>query len=284
MIHVIIPVHNRLKCTVACLRSLEGQINVNDLSIYVVDDASTDGTKDYLKVNFPKIKILDGTGFLYWCGSVLYGIEHVLKISKMGDWVVLVNNDTELSSDAILNLVRLSEKKKRKALVGSLTVSANDRQTIIKSGTVVKSWFFNRTKHIYEGLKLNQISDKDSIEVDFLTGRCLLHPVEIFEKVGHYDAKRFIHYGADDEFSIRVKKFGYSVLLCPQSVVFLKPNEAVLTKTINVIKFFYTFFSIRSSSNIINKFRLTIKIVPFYAKITFFLIGIMKSFYIFFKK
>jgi GT2 family glycosyltransferase len=284
MIHVIIPIYNRLKYTVACLKSIESQNNVEDLEIIVVDDGSSDGTKNFIKKNFSKVKIISGTGNLFWCGSVHLGIINVLKNCKGGDWILLVNNDIELSKDTITDLVNLSEKTGRNALVGSLTVSAYDRQTIIKSGTIVKSWFFNRTKHVYEGLKLNQIPNKDSIEVDLLTGRCLLHPVEMFEKVGHYDVKRFIHYGADDEFSFRVKNFGYSVLLCPTSIVYLQPNEIITTKTISLKSFFYTFFSIRSSSNIINKFHLTIKIAPFYAKITFFIIGVIKSFYIFLKK
>jgi GT2 family glycosyltransferase len=284
MIHVIIPTFNRLNYTITCLNSLKRQDNSKELNIIVIDDRSTDGTKKYLKKNFPKITILSGTGSLFWGGAVHYGINYVLKISQFLDWILLVNNDVELSSDAISNLLRAAEKKKRKALVGSLTVNAYDRETVIKSGTVVESWFFNKTKHILEEKKISQIFNKNPLKVDFLTGRCLLHPIEIFKKVNNYDAKRFNHYGADDEFSMRVKKYGYSTLLCPSSVVFLKKNELVLSTKKNIKSFFFHFFSVRSSSNIINKFRLTIHVVPFYAKITFFLIGILKSIYIYFKK
>ena len=139
MIYVIIPIYNRLKYTIACLKSIESQDNVEDLEIIVVDDGSSDGTENFIKKNFPKIKIISGTGNLFWCGSVHLGIINVLKNCKGGDWILLVNNDTELSKDAIANLVKLSEKKGRKALAGSLTVSAYDRQTIIKSGACPKS-------------------------------------------------------------------------------------------------------------------------------------------------
>jgi len=43
-------------------------------------------------------------------------------------------------------------------------------------------------------------------------------------------------------------------------------------------------FSIKSSSNIINKFRLSFSVVPFYAKLSFFLIGVLKSMYVFLKR
>lgn len=279
MIHVIIPTFNRLNYTIICLNSLMRQCNYKELNIIVVDDASTDGTKEYIKKFFPKISILEGTGSFFWGGAIHSGIDYVLKIGKPKDWILLLNNDVELSSDAILNLIKISKKIKRKALVGSLAVNAKDKETVIKSGTIVESWFFNKTNHIYEGKKLRQISIKNPIKVDFLTGRCLLHPIEIFKRVKNYDSRKFNHYGADDEFSMRVKKFGYSTLLCPSSIIFLSDNKFDLNKKRSIKSFYNHFFSIRSSSNIINKLRLTIKVVPPYAKITFFLIGILKSIY-----
>jgi GT2 family glycosyltransferase len=207
----------------------------------------------------------------------------VIKNSKPKDWVLLVNNDVELSRDAIVNLIDIAEKKNRRALLGALTVSAEDKKTVITSGTTVKSWFLNKTKHLYKGLNKNKIQNNEPVEVDFLTGRSLLHPVEIFDIAGNYNSKVFTHYGADDEFSMRVKKYGYSTLLCPSSVVFLHSNKDNKNKKKNLKNFFFIMFGKKSSSNIINKFNLTLLVVPLYAKISFFLIGVMKSVYIFFK-
>ena len=284
MIHVIIPTFNRLNYTIICLNSLKRQINSKELNIIVVDDASTDGTKEYIKKNFPKVTILRGTGSLFWGGAVRYGVDYALKIGKLKDWVLLVNNDAELSPDAISNLIKISKKRKRKALVGSLAINAKDKETVIKSGTIVESWLLNKTRHIFEGKKLSQILIKNPLKVDFLTGRCLLHPIEIFKKVKNYDSIRFNHYGADDEFSMRVKKYGYSTLLCPSSIIFLRNNAFDLHKKEKIKSFYDHFFSINSSSNIINKFYLTLKVVPFYAKTTFFLIGVLKSMYTYFFK
>ena len=282
MIHVIIPVYNRIDYTVKCIKSLEKQNTKEKLNIIVVDDCSTDNTKNYLKNNFPNIKILDGTGSLFWCGAVSYAINHVLKISKTKDWVLLINNDVELSYDAIIKLIQVSESKNRKAIVGALSIDSNDKQKIIKSATIVESWLFNRTKHIFEGLNVKQVVDKEPVEVDLLTGRCLLHPIEVFKIAGNYDSKNFLHYAGDDEFSMRVKQYGYSTFINPKSIVYLKSNLQDDNKRKNLKSLLFVLFSIKSSSNIFNKFKLTIKIVPFYAKISFFLIGVLKSLYIFF--
>ena len=279
MINVIIPVHNRLKLTIKCINSLKEQYNFSNLKIIVVDDASTDNTFQYLKENFKNIIILKGSGSLFWGGAVNYGIEYVLKNSETNDWILLVNNDVELSVDTIKKLIEVSESKNRKAIVGALTVSSTDKQTIIKSGTIVKSWFLNITKHIFKDKKIMNLTLKNYEKVDLLTGRCLLHPIEIFKRVGNYDSKRFVHYGADDEFSMRIKKYGYSSLLCTSTIVFLEPNFEK-----KKITFFENFFGIRSSSNIINKFKFTLEVVPIYAKLSFFLISIIKSLFIYLKK
>jgi hypothetical protein len=83
---------------------------------------------------------------------------------------------------------------------------------------------------------------------------------------------------------MRVKKYGYSTILCPTSIVFLKEDKNKNKKKISYKNFIFTLFSIKSSSNIINKFKLAFIIVPTYAKLSFFIIGILKSFIIFFKR
>lgn len=284
MIHVIIPVYNRLKKTITCLKSLEKQNIYKDLRIIIVNDGSNDGTKKYITKNFPQINIINGDGSLFWGGAIKLGIEYVLKKKKTGDWILILNNDIELTPETISRLISISEINKKKSLVIPLTLNAKDRKTIIKSGTLVKSWFLNITKHVFVNMEIDQIKNKQPIVVDIFTGRCVLHPIEMFEITGNYDATNFKHYGCDDEFSLRVKKFGYSILLCPSSIIFLTENEKFIEKKISFQNFLHVFFNIKSSSNIINKFKLTLKVIPMYAKLSFFFIGILKSFYIFLRK
>lgn len=283
MINVIIPVHNRVNYTVACITSLKKQDCASNLKIFLVDDGSTDNTRDIVSKKFPEIKIFDGDGSLFWGGAVNFGVKEVLKNSNKNDWVLLVNNDVEFSPDAISKLIKISEIYERRAILGAISVSFSDQKTIIKSGTIVNNWFLNITSHVFLGLNIKNLDNKRHVEVDFLTGRCLLHPVEIFYKV-EYDSKKFPHYGADDEFSMRVKKYGYKTILCPTSVVYLKDNQRRIKENSTFfLRLFKALFHIKSSANIINKFNLSLKVVPNHAKITFFFVGVIKSFYIFLK-
>ena len=129
----------------------------------------------------------------------------------------------------------------KKSLVGALSVSIEDKKTVNKSGTDVQSWIFKHNNHIFNVLKYKNILNNKPERVDFLTGRCVLHPIEIINKVGNYDVENFPHYGADDEFSFRVKKYGFSTFLCPSSIVFLNTKEDILPYKRNLNKIFFIY-------------------------------------------
>ena len=94
-----------------------------------------------------------------WFNNII-NIKFALKIGNKNDFILLLNNDVKLSSNALLNLVNVLIKFNRKAIAGALSVNFNDKKTIIKSGTVVKSWFWNSTNHLYKGQNINNIKIK----------------------------------------------------------------------------------------------------------------------------
>jgi len=280
MIYIIIPVYNRINKTIKCINSIHKQ-NRKDVKIIVVDDGSTDNTKKIINEKYPEIIILNGTGYLFWTGAIHLGVNHVLSICLDKDWILLLNNDTELENECINKLVKLSEKYNRKTIVGALSVDLKDKNTIIKSGTIVKSWFLNLNHQILNKHNISYAKSKDEIEANLLTGRCLLHPVEIFKEIGNYNSQKLPHYGGDDEFTARARAAGYKLFVLPSAMVFLDQEKAYRTKE-NILKEF--FISKKSGTNLVFRWRLTRMIVPLYAQPTFYLISIFKSIIQYFRK
>jgi GT2 family glycosyltransferase len=60
VIHIVIPVHNRKNFTRDCLISLRDQ-TIEHKTI-IVDDGSSDGTREMLQVEFPEIVVIEGDG------------------------------------------------------------------------------------------------------------------------------------------------------------------------------------------------------------------------------
>lgn len=283
MINIIIPVYNRINLTLKCIDSICKQKIFDELNIFIVDDGSTDNTSEIINHRYPFIKIIKGTGNLFSAGCFQLAISIVLKKCNLKDWILLISNDSELAPDTIIQLVNFAKLKKRKVLAGAMAINLKDRQTIIRSGAIVYSWFFNILKHVYDGKKVNELANLEPRKVDFIPGRCLLHPVEMFKKVGNYNSKKFKHYGNDEEFSIRAKKNGYASFLVPQSLIFVRSNKKHFSAEVSLKYFLFIFFNERSHVNIIDKFKITLEIVPLYAKLTFFFISILKTFYFFLK-
>lgn len=248
-----------------------------------MDDGSTDGTSLALAAKQPKVTVLRGTGSLYWTGSVKLGIDYVLGICQKNDWLILANNDVVFSRGAIHKLIDEAVNKERRAIISSLSVDVTDRDTIIKSGTLVKSWLLNRTEHIFAGQSYRKLKSNDLFEANLLTGRCLAHPVEIFGKIGNYDADRFPHYGGDDEFSARAKRMGYQLYVAPSSIVYLDTkttgdNSNLLASGFSAIP--NRLFGIKSNINLVTKWKFTLAVVPFYAIPSYYLIAVLKSIYV----
>lgn len=214
-IYVVIPVFNRIQYTDKCLQLLKVQ-TYNNLEIIVVDDNSTDGTKELISEKYPDVKILLGDGQLYWTGSMVLAVDHVLKKAKSTDYVFVLNNDLVFENDLIEQL---------------FTVAQNNPKTLIQA---LGSWVYNKNKIQFAGRKMNwwtgkgtclhldkDISDfpKDYIEKsDTLTGRGVLVPVQAFLDVGNYD-KRYQQSG-DPEFTRRAAKFGYQLLVSFNCIVY----------------------------------------------------------------
>lgn len=279
MIYIVVPIFNRIDQTRSCLRSIYKQ-SFQNFHIVVVDDGSTDNSSEIITKEFPEVTILNGTGGLFWTGAVHFAINFILRTCKINDWVLLVNNDVILEKNSIKILFDEAIKKERKYILNAISLDICDKNTIIKSGTIVKSWFWNISHHIYHREPYNLLKNLEPVEADLLTGRCLLHPVEVFMQVGNYNNNIFPHYAGDDEFSCRAKKHGFLLAVVPKAKVYLDTKTTGLNKSFlnnGILHLIKGLFGIKSSNSIFTKLKFTRVAVPFYARPTYFFIAVLKS-------
>ncbi|MDC6366871.1 MULTISPECIES: glycosyltransferase family 2 protein [Flavobacteriaceae] len=97
-IAVLLTCHNRRDKTILALQSLEkayssysGDLNI---SVYLTDDGSTDGTADAVSQKFPETIILKGDGNLFWANGMINSWSEAVKNNH--DGYLLLNDDTFL--------------------------------------------------------------------------------------------------------------------------------------------------------------------------------------------
>src|ERR1700753_2088858 len=86
--------YNRKKKTSAFLKSVLAQKvpeNYN-VDIYLLDDNSPDGTASHVEANFPSVRVVHGSGLLFWAGGMRTLWQHVLTKGDY-DFFLLFNDD-----------------------------------------------------------------------------------------------------------------------------------------------------------------------------------------------
>lgn len=225
--------------------------------IIIVDDGSTDGTFEYIKKKYPTVTILKGNGRLWWTGAIHWGVEEALKKAKDGDFILTINNDCTMDPNYLDTLVKVSQDVGR-SIVGSLIIDKKNKNNIYDAGTRI-DW--SKGKFILLGPKLLKDLDKGVLfedNIDTMSTKGTLYPIEVFQKIGNFDKKNLLHYLSDYEFACRAKKGGFNLILsfqarvyndiCPTGLGDSIPNYLSLRQVFSLL------FSRRSKVNILDHY------------------------------
>ncbi len=123
-IAVLVTSHNRKERTLASLQSLFAQHGIAEieLTVFLVDDGSTDGTGDAVAARFPQVRLLRGDGNLYWGGGTRKAFGAAME--EGFDAYLWLNDDVRLFEDAISRIVASAEaaasQGKTAIVVGSM--------------------------------------------------------------------------------------------------------------------------------------------------------------------
>jgi len=208
-IAVLITAFNRREITLACLRRLTEQKLPKDwqVEVFLTDDASSDGTGDAVKENFPEVHLLHGTGDLFWNGGMRLAWSEALKHKP--DFYLLLNDDTTLIDTAIADIVTshqqyLKEQEKHAILVGS----CQDPETgkISYGGRKLYSWVRPKSYLLQPGSHYQAC--------DMANANILLVPDPIVQKIGIL-SKDFTHGLGDFDYSLRARKAGFGLVIAP---------------------------------------------------------------------
>ena len=92
---VIITVFNRKESTLNCLQTLKRQdiLDSCKITVYLTDDGCTDGTPEAVRTEFPKVRIVQGDGTLFWNRGMYTAWETAAK-EKDYDFYLWLNDDT----------------------------------------------------------------------------------------------------------------------------------------------------------------------------------------------
>lgn len=205
-IAVIMSCYNRQEKTLACLKNLFNQkLPPNlELSVYLLDDASTDDTANAVGKSYPEVIIIEGNGGLFWNGGMRLAWGEAMK--KDYDYYLWLNDDTILYPDALLKLFTTSrtfaDKGQEKVIVAGSTCDPATGE--LTYGAVVRRDWWHPFH--YNNLKPGE----EAKPCHTMHGNCVLIPRVVVQLVGNLEPI-FTHGAGDFDYGLRAKQKGCSV-------------------------------------------------------------------------
>lgn len=217
-IGIVTPVHNRRDLTLLCLRSL-ARIKSERLDVHVVivDDGSTDGTSEAIERDFPAVEVVKADGSLWFTEGTNVGIRHALKHNP--DYVLMINDD-QIFDEKFLELMIETAEKHPRSIVGSLLLLWDEPHKLFQIAPKWDTW--KGGWQLWDEQTIWTIPKKPW-RVEIIVGNCVLVPVEAIREEGLMDSKRYPNFG-DAEYTPRLRKKGWQLLIEPRARVFCQPN------------------------------------------------------------
>jgi GT2 family glycosyltransferase len=216
---LVAPVFNRRETTLRALRSISRIRKGNlEVKIFIVDDGSTDGTADAIRASFPDVEVIIGDGTLHYAGGTNRGIVRALEWQP--DFIVTMNDDAVFHDRFLERLVSAALHHPR-SIVGALLLLWDQPDKVFQVGL---HW-----KTLKGGWQIpNDLSAftmrREAFEVECIVGNCVLFPVAAIREVGLMDERRFPHGWGDAQWTAKMRKSGWRLLVEPRSLVWCEPN------------------------------------------------------------
>lgn len=215
-VSIIIPTHNKLELTQKCLWSLAD----TSAEIIVVDNASTDGTVEWLKEQMQAQVVFNPKNEGYAAACNIGAAE-----SKR-DILVMLNNDTEIQEGWLEPLVDALKGKVGVAGAKLLYPTMRVQHAGIGWQRRGSDWWPYHSWLGLPGRTAEACVSRDTLAV---TGACLATPRKLYLKLGGMD-EGFIQANFEDvDYCLRVKRAGYRIRYVAESVVIHHHGQTVTT-------------------------------------------------------
>ena len=221
-VSVIVLTYNNLALTKACLESLERNTHYPNWELILIDNASTDGTQEFLAnyaAHNPHARLIQNESNRGFSASNNQGL-----LAAGGEYFVILNNDTYVTEGWIAGLIRHFRQNPNLGLIGPVT-------NMIGNEAKIDIDYTNMTE--MQGAAWEYTSRHPGVELEsaVLAFFCVGMPRRIHEIVGDLDERFGLGGFEDDDYCNRVRKAGFEIAIAED--VFIHHELSATSKLID---------------------------------------------------
>lgn len=222
LVTIVLVNWNGRQDTLDCLRSLSSIDYPRDrVAVVLVDNGSSDGSVDAVRAGFPGVRIVANETNERFARANNQGIA--IARNDGADFVLLLNNDTEVANDFLSRLVEAAASDDRIGMVGAKIYFHSSPDVLWYAGGVVSLW---RGLIAHEGIRRRDRGQYDARrDTGYVTACCVLASRACVEAIGGLDDGYFI-YGEDADWSQRARAAGFRVVFEPRARLWHKVSSS----------------------------------------------------------
>lgn len=223
-VSVLIVTYNSLPFVLDCLRSVELAASSSRIEVLVADNASTDGTADAVRNAAPSVVVIDMGSNLGFAAA-----NNRLLESARGRYALLLNGDAFPDPGALDELVAFADAHPQAGVIAPRLLNADrtDQRTA-RSFPSPAAALWGRRSPLTRTFPNNRWSKRylgeppregtEAFEVDWVSGACLMAPLDLLRRLGGLDEGFFMHF-EDADLCKRIKGTGRGVWCVPTALV-----------------------------------------------------------------
>jgi len=191
--------------------------------LIIVDNASTDGTADWIEKNCPEASLIRNQSNL----GYTRGNNQAMALAK-GKFLLLLNPDTLLTEDCFEPQIAYLRENPEAGITIPKVLNADgsfqqqsrrgDARPVEVFGYFLKlGKLFPKSKAL-NGYLQSWLSEDKIAEVKAVSGSCMFIRREVYEKIGGLD-EQFFAYQEDSDYCLRARQAGWKVMYVPLSSI-----------------------------------------------------------------
>ncbi len=249
-ISVVIVNYNVKEYLAQALHSIERALKGIPHEIFVVDNASVDGSVAFIRQHFPGVKLIASPENLGFARANNLALQQV-----RGEFVVLINPDTVVQEDTFQKLLQFFEETPDasaatcKIINPDGTFSVDCRHAI--PTPMIAFWkvtglsrLFPRSR-LFGQYNLTYLDPDQTYPVPAISGSFMMIKKEVLDRVGHFD-ERFFMYCEDIDLCHRINLEGFKIYYVPTTQIIHYKGESTKKNNLDYVitfnKALYQFF------------------------------------------
>jgi hypothetical protein len=219
---IVILCWNDLKVISDCLRSIFHGTKSLDFEVIVSDNGSTDGSIEFIRNNYPAVRVLENQANLGFAKGNNVGIA-----ASRGEYILILNPDTIIHEGSLDKWITFADSRPQAGAFGCrvLNLDGSWQCSARPFPTIWRAWIASLYLRPLAYLSDIFIADtytgwKGDTErlVDWQSGCCVMFRGELLKKLGGFDPRFFYHYEEVD-LCRRTWEAGYSLVYTPDATI-----------------------------------------------------------------